>query len=62
MKKRVFVTGANGMLGANIVRLLIQDGYEVHGLIYPNSNRAVLEGLDITIAEGDLCTELPLDT
>ncbi|MEQ9188671.1 MAG: NAD-dependent epimerase/dehydratase family protein [Cryomorphaceae bacterium] len=61
MKKRVFVTGANGMLGASIVRTLISDGYEVHGLIYPGSNTSVIEGLDMQIDTGDLCKDLPLD-
>ncbi|NQV54176.1 MAG: SDR family NAD(P)-dependent oxidoreductase [Flavobacteriales bacterium] len=61
MKKRVFVTGANGMLGASVVRTLIQDGCEVHALIYPGSNTSVIEGVNMRVSEGDLCADLPLD-
>lgn len=33
MKKRIVVTGAGGFVGANLVRRLITDGYEVHAFV-----------------------------
>ncbi len=36
--KRVFVTGASGFLGTNLVRRLIESGAEVHALVRPSSD------------------------
>jgi len=33
MKERVLVTGASGFIGANLVRRLLHDGYEVHAFV-----------------------------
>lgn len=38
MKKRVLVTGATGFVGANLVRRLVKDNYEVHILTRETSN------------------------
>lgn len=38
MKERVLVTGATGFVGANLVRRLIRDNYEVHILTRETSN------------------------
>jgi dihydroflavonol-4-reductase len=53
-KIKVFVTGADGMLGASICRELIQQGYDVVAMILPNRKSNVLQGLKIQIVEGDI--------
>lgn len=50
--KKVTVTGASGHLGANLVRLLIDRGYEVTALVR-QSNEA-LSGLKVNIVNGDI--------
>ena len=54
MTMRVFVTGGTGFIGANLVRLLVQQGYTVRSLVRPFSRLANLEGLDVEIVKGDL--------
>jgi len=51
---RAFVTGGTGFIGANLVRLLLAEGYSVKALVRPNSRIDNLKGLDIEIVEGDL--------
>jgi dihydroflavonol-4-reductase len=52
--KRALVTGATGFVGANLVRKLIERGFRVRVLVRPQSNRQVLDGLDIEYARGDV--------
>ncbi len=51
---KVFVTGADGLLGSNLVRELLSDGYEVKVFIEPGRSSPSLEGLSVERAEGDL--------
>lgn len=51
---RAFVTGGTGFVGANLVRLLLQQGYEVRVLVRVNSSLDNLESLDVEIVRGDL--------
>lgn len=51
---KVFVTGADGMLGNSIVRELLNEKYEVICLIQKGRNNGTLKGLEIEIIEGDL--------
>jgi dihydroflavonol-4-reductase len=54
MGDRVFVTGGTGFVGANLVRLLLDQGYEVRALARNHSNPANLKDLDLEIVMGDL--------
>ena len=51
---KVLVTGADGLLGSNLVRRLLDKGYGVRVLIYPGSRSTSLDGLDVERVEGDL--------
>jgi dihydroflavonol-4-reductase len=51
---RILVTGADGMLGSNLVRLLLEREHEVGVLIHPSSRSVTLEGLKITKHSGDI--------
>jgi dihydroflavonol-4-reductase len=48
------VTGANGFLGAAVVRALLADGSRVRAFVRRGSDRRNLTGLDVELAEGDL--------
>lgn len=52
---KVFVTGGNGFIGSAVVRDLVQDGHQVVCLLRPRSPRDRLQGLAITVVEGDVC-------
>jgi dihydroflavonol-4-reductase len=54
MAIRAFVTGGTGFIGANLVRLLISEGYAVRALVRPTSNLDNLRSLDVEIVKGDL--------
>ena len=55
-----FVTGGTGFVGANLVRLLLQQGYKVKALVRDNSCLTNLESLDLEIVRGDLNDDLVL--
>jgi dihydroflavonol-4-reductase len=55
------VTGANGFLGAAVVRALLAAGERVRAFVRAGSDRRNLAGLDIEIAEGDLTDRVSLD-
>jgi dihydroflavonol-4-reductase len=48
------VTGANGFVGAAVVRRLLASGEPVRGLVRRSSDRRNLAGLDVDLVEGDL--------
>lgn len=51
---KAFVTGGTGFVGANLIRTLLQAGYEVRALARPNARLNNLSGLDIEVVKGDL--------
>jgi dihydroflavonol-4-reductase len=51
---RVFLTGGTGFVGANLARLLLQEGYEVKALVRPDSDLDNLQALNLEIVLGDL--------
>lgn len=51
--KKVLVTGATGLLGNNIVRLLLDDGVAVRAVVRPTSDRKPLDGLDVEVVTID---------
>lgn len=55
------VTGATGLVGNNVVRLLLERGEKVRVLVRPQSQMAALQGLAVEIAHGDVCDPTSLD-
>lgn len=51
---KAFVTGGTGFVGANLIRLLLQKGYDVRALVRKNSSLNNLKSLDVEIVTGDL--------
>lgn len=61
MRKVFIITGANGFLGNNIVRKLVEKNVEVRCLVLPNDNIKALEGLNCKIYRGDVTNKNTLD-
>ncbi len=51
---KVLVTGANGHIGANVVRALLAKQHEVVAFVRPSADLQGLAGLDVTYAYGDV--------
>ena len=51
---RVLVTGANGHVGSNLVRVLLRRGYEVVPFVRRTSDLRGLEGLGLDYVYGDV--------
>lgn len=51
---KILVTGADGLLGSNVVRILLERGHQLRAFIQSGKNPITLEGLDIEKVEGDL--------
>lgn len=54
MPGKVFVTGGTGFVGTNLIRLLLEQGYQVRALVRSESSIQNLEDLDIELIQGDL--------
>lgn len=57
MPGKVLVTGADGLLGSNLTRELIEQGFSVRVLIQPGSKSQSLNGLPVEKISGDLVAE-----
>jgi len=51
---KYLVTGANGFVGSNLVKELLERDNEVRGLIRETSNTVNLEDLDVELLKGDI--------
>ena len=51
---KAFVTGGSGFIGANLVRLLLDEGFAVRVLVRSTSKLDNLDGLGVEIVRGDL--------
>jgi nucleoside-diphosphate-sugar epimerase len=58
---KAFVTGANGFLGSNLVRRLIEECADVTGLVRPTSDRSFLDGVPLRLLLGDINDAACLD-
>src|SRR5690554_1216226 len=58
---RVLVTGANGHIGAHVVRALLDEGHEVRAFMRKSSNQQGLEGLSIEPVYGDVMDPASLE-
>lgn len=57
----ILVTGANGFIGSNLVRRLVEEGNIVRGLVRNTSNLGYLEGLNVELMLGDITDPYTLD-
>lgn len=54
-EKTAFVTGATGLLGNNLVRILLEKGFHVRALVRSKAKaEQQFQGLDIQVIEGDM--------
>lgn len=51
---KVLVTGANGLLGANLVRLLLERNYEVRAMVRATAGLRSLQGAGCELFKGDI--------
>lgn len=54
MKDKIFVTGATGLIGSNLVKKLVTEGKKVKILKRKNSDHPFLKDLNVEIVEGDI--------
>jgi dihydroflavonol-4-reductase len=59
---RALVTGSNGLIGSNIVRVLQNQDHEVRGLVRGTSDLRSLQGLNLELVEGDVLDRDSLET
>ncbi len=51
---KIFITGGDGFLGSNLVRVLLNCGHELRILVLLGRQTNTLDGLNLEIVEGDL--------
>lgn len=52
---KILVTGASGLLGANVCRIAVEQGRSVRGLVRKDADAEVLKTLGVEPALGDVC-------
>ena len=60
-KERILVTGPDGLLGNNLIRLLLDGGYDVSALLERGKSAPTLESLPIRIIQGDILDPASLE-
>lgn len=60
--ERALITGADGLLGANVVRAILDRGGVARALVQPGSRATTLDGLDVELAAGDLRERAAVET
>jgi dihydroflavonol-4-reductase len=61
MHMRILLTGADGLLGSNLVRLLLKGGHTVRVFLYPSTTSRTLDGLEVERFTGDILKPETLD-
>jgi len=61
LNDRVFVTGADGMLGASICREILKQNYAVKAFLLPDRDSNVLDGLDLELGYGNILDQKSLE-
>lgn len=51
---KVLVTGATGLLGSNLLRILLDRGHQIKVFLQPGSSTKTIDNLPIEIVEGDI--------
>ncbi len=51
---KILVTGANGFIGSNLVKRLVEDGHSVRSMVRQTSDLKFLSGLDTKLCYGDI--------
>lgn len=59
---KVLLTGGDGLLGSNLVRMLLSKCYDVRVMVHPSSKSKTLDGLDIEKITGDVLDPPSLDS
>src|SRR5262245_24460853 len=59
---RALVTGANGFIGASLVRALVEAGYAVRGMVRQTSDLRSLDGVPMDLVCGDVLDAASLAT
>lgn len=52
--EKVLVTGANGFIGSNLCRKLLDEGYQVNALVRKSSNLEFIKEMPLTLFYGDI--------
>ncbi|RKY86090.1 hypothetical protein DRQ09_06505 [candidate division KSB1 bacterium] len=52
--KKAFVTGGTGFIGGHLIESLLKKGYKVSCLVRKNSNKSMIENMNVEVIEGDL--------
>ncbi len=54
MGESIFVTGGSGFIGSNLIKKLLEEGYDVTALWRPGSSHPITDGLEFKKFTGDL--------
>lgn len=57
---KALVTGANGFIGSHLVTELVRRGHRVRGMVQPKTPTDSLEGVEVELVDGDVCSESQL--